>query len=117
MPARTGKEFLKGLRGAREVWVDGERVADVVDHPKLTGAAHALADVYDLHHKHAETCLLADPETGEPIPVSNRFPRSRADLARRGKALRQVAEYSMGLMGRTPDYMNVTYAGFAGRPD
>src|SRR5205085_2850210 len=41
----------------------------------------------------------------------------REDLARRGKALRKVAEYSVGLMGRTPDYMNVTYAGFAGRPD
>ena len=41
MAARTGKEFLKGLRGVREVWVDGERVTDVVDHPKLSGAAHA----------------------------------------------------------------------------
>ncbi|HEY4891935.1 MAG TPA: 4-hydroxyphenylacetate 3-hydroxylase N-terminal domain-containing protein, partial [Reyranella sp.] len=106
MPARTGKEFLKGLRGAREVWVDGERVSDVVDHPKLRGAAHALAEVYDLHHEHAAICLMPDPETGEPIPVSHMIPRSRADLARRGKALRQVAEYSMGLMGRTPDYMN-----------
>src|ERR1700676_3257325 len=117
MPARTGKEFLKGLRSAREVWVDGERVSDVVDHPKLSGAAHALAEVFDLHHKHADICLMADPETGEPIPVSHMIPRSREDLARRGKALRQVAEYSMGLMGRTPDYMNVTFAGFAGRPD
>ena len=27
----------------------------------------------------------------------------------------RVAEYSVGLMGRTPDYMNVTFAGFAGR--
>jgi len=117
MPARTGKEFLKGLRGAREVWVDGERVSDVVDHPKLRGAAQALAEVYDLHHKHADICLMPDPETSEAIPVSHMIPRSRVDLARRGKALRQVAEYSMGLMGRTPDYMNVTFAGFAGRPD
>jgi 4-hydroxyphenylacetate 3-monooxygenase len=117
MPARTGEQFLKGLRGSREVWVDGERVADVVDHPKLRGAAHALAEVFDLHHKHADTCLMPDPESGEPIPVSHMIPRSREDLLRRGKALRQVAEYSVGLMGRTPDYMNVTYAGFAGRPD
>jgi len=117
MPARTGEQFLKGLRGPRAVWVDGERVTDVVDHPKLNGAAHALAEVYDLQHTHADTCLVPDPETGEPIGASHLIPRSREDLARRHKALRQVAEYSVGLMGRTPDYMNVTYAGFAGRPD
>ncbi len=56
MPARTGEQFLKGLRGPREVWVDGERIADVVDHPKLRGAAHALAEVFDLHHKHPDIC-------------------------------------------------------------
>src|ERR1700744_5691516 len=116
MPARTGEQFLKGLRGPRAVWVDGERVSDVVDHPKLTGAAHALAEVFDLHHEQAETLLMLDPETGEKIAVSHMIPRSQGGLQRRPKALRAVAEYSVGLMGRTPDYMNVTYAGFAGSP-
>lgn len=117
MPARTGEQFLEGLRGPREVWIDGERVRDVVDHPKLRGAARALAAVFDLHHAHSGICLIPDAETGEPIPASHMIPRCQEDLVRRGKALRQVAEYSVGLMGRTPDYMNVTYAGFAGRPD
>ena len=117
MPARTGEQFLKGLRTPRAVWVDGERVSDVVSHPKLCGAAHALAEIFDLQHVHAGTCLMPDPETGEPIAVSHMIPKSREDLAKRGRALRTVAEYSVGLMGRTPDYMNVTYAGFAGRPD
>jgi len=116
MPARTGEQFLKGLRGPREVWVDGERVTDVVDHPKLAGAAHALAEVFDLQHAQAGVCLASDPETGEPIAISHLAPKSREDLARRHKGLRAVAEYSVGLMGRTPDYMNVTYAGFAGSP-
>jgi 4-hydroxyphenylacetate 3-monooxygenase len=116
MPARTGEQFLKGLRGPREVWVDGERIADVVDHPKLTGAAHALAEVFDLQHKHPDICLMPDPETKEPIAVSHMIPKCSEDLGRRHKALRAVAEYSVGLMGRTPDYMNVTYAGFAGSP-
>ncbi|MCA0302978.1 MAG: 4-hydroxyphenylacetate 3-hydroxylase family protein [Proteobacteria bacterium] len=117
MPARTGKQFLEGLRGPREIWVDGERVTDVVDHPLLGGAARGLAAVYDLHHAHPDVLLMPDEETGEPIPVSHMIPRSRADLAKRGAALRKVAEYSVGLMGRTPDYMNVTYAGFAGSRD
>src|SRR5258708_2809641 len=117
MRARTGEQFLNGLRGQREIWVDGERIADVASHPKLRGAAHALAEIYDLQHARAAPGVMAEPETGEPIPVSHMIPRSREDLAKRGRALRAVAEYSVGLMGRTPDYMNVTYAGFAGRLD
>jgi 4-hydroxyphenylacetate 3-monooxygenase len=117
MPARTGKQFLQGLKSSREVWVDGERVADVTEHPKLSGAAHALAEIFDLQHARPDDCLAPDPETGEAIAVSHLVPRSREDLARRHRALRTVAEHSVGLMGRTPDYMNVTYAGFAGRPD
>ena len=40
-------------------------------------------------------------------------PRSLDDLHRRGVGLRRISELSMGVMGRTPDYMNVTFAGFA----
>jgi 4-hydroxyphenylacetate 3-monooxygenase oxygenase component len=114
MPARTGEEFLRGLKTPREIWVDGERVADVVDHPALSGAAHALAAVYDLQQDAADLCLMPDPETGEPISVSHMIPASRDDLLRRHKCLEHIADYSVGLMGRTPDYLNVTFAGFAG---
>src|SRR5471030_2184390 len=117
MPARTGVQFLHGLRDNREVWLGGQRVVDPTDHPALRGAAEAIAAVYDLHYQYPEDCLMPDPETGEPIAVSHMIPRSKQDLLRRHKALRRVAESSVGLMGRTPDYMNVTYAGFAGRAD
>ena len=115
MPARSGAQFLRGLRDNREVWLGGQRVTDPMEHPALRGAAESIAAVFDLHHQYAEDCLMPDPETGEPIAVSHMIPRSRDDLLRRHKALRRVAEFTVGLMGRTPDYMNVTYAGFAGR--
>src|SRR5215471_16271687 len=99
MPARTGEQFLNGLRGPREIWVDGERISDVVSHPKLRGAAHALAEIFDLQHVERATCLMPDPETGESIAVSHMIPKSREDLLKRHKALRAVAEYSVGLMG------------------
>ena len=36
MPARTGKQYLAGLREQeREVWLGGERVRDVTTHPGL----------------------------------------------------------------------------------
>jgi 4-hydroxyphenylacetate 3-monooxygenase oxygenase component len=117
MPARTGAQFLGGLRDHREVWLRGQRVVDPMEHAALRGGAKAIADIYDLHYQYPSDCLMPDPETGELIAVSHMIPRSKEDILRRHTALRRVAEFSVGLMGRTPDYMNVTYAGFAGRSD
>jgi 4-hydroxyphenylacetate 3-monooxygenase len=117
MPARTGAQFLAGLKDAREIWVGDERVRDVVGHPAFSGAARTLAAIFDLQHEAADVCLVPDEETGEPINASHKIPRSRDDLARRRRCLERHAEYSVGLMGRTPDYMNVTFAGFAARAD
>ena len=117
MGARTGKEFLAGLKTPRNIWVGGQRVDDVVSHPAFAGAAQTMAEVFDLQHEAASVCLTPDRETGEPINVSHLIPRSRQDLELRHRSLKHTAEYTVGLMGRTPDYMNVTYAGFAGRAD
>lgn len=117
MAARTGSQFLHGLRDKRDLWVGGDKVGSVADHPALAGAAEALAEVFDLQHQAAGVCLMPDPETREPINVSHMIPRSAEDLQRRHRGLERIAEYSVGLMGRTPDYMNVTFAGFAGRRD
>lgn len=115
MPARTGAAFLEGLRARRrEVWLGKERVDDVTTHPQLEGAAHGLAAVFDRQHDFPDDCLMPDPETGEAINVSHMIPRSVDDLKRRHRGLRRIAECSVGIMGRTPDYMNVTFAGFAG---
>lgn len=117
MPARTGAEFLRGLRTPRDIWVGEEKVTDVVEHPAFAGGAQAIAAVFDLQHEAADVCLMPDPETGEDINVSHLIPRSPEDLRRRHACLERISELTVGLMGRTPDYMNVTFAGFAGRPD
>ena len=117
MTARTGSEYLVGLRDGREVWLNGERVADVTVHPALTGGAHSIAALYDLQHEAADVCLTPNPETGEPMNVSHLIPRSPADLARRHAGIERIARASVGLLGRSPDYVNVSLAGFAGRID
>jgi 4-hydroxyphenylacetate 3-monooxygenase len=117
MGARTGKEFLAGLKRPREIWVGTDKVTDVTEHPALAGAARTMAEVFDLQHAAADDCLIPDPESGEPINASHMIPHSRADLERRHRCLQRIAEHTVGLMGRTPDYMNVTFAGFAGRAD
>jgi 4-hydroxyphenylacetate 3-monooxygenase len=116
MPARSGKEFVAGLRDDRDVWLGGERVDDVTEHPAFAGAVQSMADLFDLQHD-APECLFPHPEMGEPVNVSHLIPRSRDDLVRRHRGLERIARSSVGLLGRSPDYLNVTFAGFAGRAD
>src|SRR5215470_15735817 len=116
MGARTGEQFLEGLRKTRRiVWVGDERVDDVTTHPALAQAARTLAGIYDRQHRFPDECLIADPATGELVNVSHMIPRSVADLQRRNRGLSRISEATVGLMGRTPDYMNVKFACFAAR--
>lgn len=117
--ARTGAQFLDGLRqGEREIWLQGERISHPLDHPQLRAAALSLARVFDLQHEHAAEMLAAAPGDAERlVNVTHLIPRTRADLERRRRAFELVAALSGGVMGRTPDYLNVTFACFAGRSE
>lgn len=83
--------------------------------PALAGAAHTLAGVFDRQHAYPDDCLTPDPETGEPINIGHLIPRSIDDLKRRNRGLARISEATVGLMGRTPDYMSVKFASFASR--
>jgi hypothetical protein len=61
MGARTGEEFLKGLRARkRELWLGDERVDDVTEHPALAGAARALGSARPLDYALRGVLVLAD---------------------------------------------------------
>ena len=117
MGVRTGSQFLEGLRKTkREIWVDGEKIEDVTAHPKLRGGAESLAAIFDRQHDYASECQFTHPQNGQPTNVSHMVPRSREELRHRHAGLVRLSEGSMGIMGRTPDYMNMKFAAFASAP-
>ena len=65
MAARTGTQFLAGLKSPRDIWVGDEKVDDVAAHPAFAGGARTMAQIFDLQHEAADVCLAPDPETGE----------------------------------------------------
>lgn len=116
MTARTGQQYLEGLKDDRTVWLGSEQV-NVLGHKAFAGSVSGMAGYFDWQHTHAEDCLVADPATGAPMSASLIIPKSLDDLKRRNRAFDRFARYSNGMLGRTPDYVNVTLAGFMARSD
>ena len=46
----TGQEFLDSLDDGREVWIYGERVRQITDHPAFRNTARMIARLYDALH-------------------------------------------------------------------
>jgi len=120
MSARTGRQYLNGLREQdREVWLEGERVKDVTIHPGLKNGARAIASLYDMQTdpKLRDEMTYVSPTTGDRVGLSFIIPRTREDLERRRVMMMNWARTTCGMMGRSPDFMNVTYAAWAGAAD
>jgi 4-hydroxyphenylacetate 3-monooxygenase len=120
MPTRTGAQYLAGLRARdTEVWLRGERVTDVTTHPGLAGGARAIASLYDLQSAPAnrDAMTFISPDTGDTLGLSFIIPRTREDLERRRVMMLNWARTTCGMMGRSPDFMNVTFACWAGSAD
>src|SRR2546427_1450746 len=116
MPARTGKEFLQGLKDQpREIWIGGERVGDVAAHPAFCNVAGSVAALYDLQHDPAlrDQMTFVSPSSGERVGTSFLVPRTRDDLAQVRRMMKVWADYSGGMLGRAPDYLNRAVTAFA----
>ena len=88
MPARTGQQYIDGLRTQeREVWLGGERVRDVTKHKGLAGGVRAIAHLYDMQHdpELREVMTFASPRRASRSAAPSTCPgqRRRSKLARR----------------------------------
>jgi 4-hydroxyphenylacetate 3-monooxygenase len=115
MPIRTGQEFLAALDDERQIFMDGERIADVTRDPRLAGAAHTLAELYDMQHDPAlhDRMTYASPSSGMPVGLSFIEPRSVDDLVRRRFMVKTWMDATCGMFGRSPDFLNVMLTGLA----
>lgn len=116
MSARRGDEYIAGLKDDREVWYGTERI-DVAEHPVFAGSVRGMAAYFDYQWEHAGDCLTPSPDTGDLISVAHLRPRNSEDIELRHRAFDRFARYSYGMLGRTPDYVNVVLAGHASRSD
>lgn len=115
---RTGRQYLDSLRDDREIWIDGERVRDVTEDPRFSAVAESIAELYDLQHdpklQDKLTYLTAE---GERAGLSYIEPKSQSDLVRRREMVKIWMDWTAGMMGRSPDFMNVHMTGIGSAPE
>ena len=117
MPARTGAQYIQGLRDRpREVWIGGENVKDVTAHPAFRNGALSIAALYDMQWDPTvfDEMTYMSPTTGERVGLSFITPRNIEDLERRRRMMYRWAQAHAGMMGRTPDFLNVSFMALAG---
>ena len=120
MPARTGAEFIEGLRErGPQLFMDGKKIKDVTTHPGLSNGVNTLAQLYDMQHEPAlrDEMTYVSPTTGDQVGLSFITPQSSKDLALRQQMMRNWARVTAGMMGRTPDFLNVSIMAMAGAGD
>jgi 4-hydroxyphenylacetate 3-monooxygenase len=103
----TGAEYLESLRDGREVYIYGERVKDVTEHPAFRNAAASVAKLYDaLHDEKTKPVLTGPTDTGSGGYTHKFFKaaRSREEVMAQRDAIATWARITYGWMGRSPDY-------------
>ena len=115
MPIRTGEQFLEALKDDRQIFMDGERIGDIVHDPRTAGAAQTLAELYDMQHEPGlrEKMTFASPSSGAPVGRSFIEPRSVDDLIRRREMIKIWMDATCGMFGRSPDFLNVMLTGLS----
>jgi len=95
MPIKTAEEYVESLRRLRPtVYILGERVRNVVDHPLIRPSINSVAATYELaHHPEYEDLMTATSHlTGERVSRFTHIFRSTEDLVKKVKMIRLCAQ-------------------------
>ena len=115
---KTGQDHLDSLRDGRSVYLDGQLVGDVVDHPAYRNAVKTTAALYDFQAAPENLDLMTfESPTGARVNRCWQLPESYEELVRRRHALEAWAEQTNGFLGRSPDHVASSLCGMMMRLD
>ncbi|MBN9057817.1 MAG: 4-hydroxyphenylacetate 3-monooxygenase, partial [Rhizobiales bacterium] len=111
---KNGKTHIDSLRDGRSIYIDGRRVADVTTDPAFANAVATAGSFYDFQAapENIEAMTFRSPKTGEQVSRGWQLPKNHRELVERRKALEQWAGLTCGMIGRSPDHVASTFAGF-----
>jgi len=106
----NGAQYIKRINELNsEVWIDGERVqGKLSEHPSFRGVMNSQSKLYDLQQVELlkDKMTFLSPATGNQVGISYLLPKTIEDLQKRRYMIQEWAKTNVGMMGRSPDYMN-----------
>ena len=102
---RTGNQYRESINDGRQVWIDGEKVKDICNHPSLKPIIDIRARMYDMAHedKYQEKLTYLDEETNELNTVYHKPPRTRDDWYEKDTAMDSLMQDIGGIVIRVSD--------------
>jgi 4-hydroxyphenylacetate 3-monooxygenase len=112
--AKDGKAYLSSLHDNRTIYIDGRKVADVTTDGHFRGAIASAASLYDYQAKpeNLEQMTFKSPSNGERVNLAWQLPKTFGELVKRRQAIETWSTLSCGMIGRSPDHVASTLAGF-----
>ncbi len=101
---RTGERYRESIRDGRQVWIDGERVADVTRHPMFRPLVDIRARIYDMQHEapFREIMTFVD-DNGERCAIGSKLPLEAADWEAKRRAVDTLFDEIGGIVTRVGD--------------
>jgi 4-hydroxyphenylacetate 3-monooxygenase len=112
--AKDGNTYLSSLRDNRSIYIDGRNVIDVATDNCFRNVVGTIAGLYDFQAapENLEHMTFQSPTSGERVNLAWHLPKTYGDLVRRRQAIEKWSELSCGMIGRSPDHVASTLAGF-----
>lgn len=112
--AKNGQAYLSSLRDKRTIYIDGRRITDVTADPAFANAVASAARLYDFQAEptNLELMTFRSPSSGGQVNRAWQLPRNHNELVQRRRALEAWAKLTCGMVGRSPDHVASTLAGF-----
>ncbi len=100
---RTGRQYRENLCDGREVYVDGERIESVADHPQFKPVVDVRARIYDMAHEEATQDAMTYEADGERFAIGLKLPKNRRDWRAKRAAVDLALRDIGGVVTRVGD--------------
>ena len=89
----TSEDYINSLRGRKlKVYLFGELVEDIVEHPMIRPSINAVAETYDLAQREPQLASATSHLTGEKVNRFLNIAMNRDDVVLQNKMQRRLGQ-------------------------